>query len=207
MKLRLSDVEIARSNPKAFVQGAVNGPKGFKSRFVVLRSIAMSYHATNDLRAAITSLESRLQKQFKMQTANQRCVQQLQEYVVAFEKLGTSVARVRNDVTVPLPEEYQPFRVTGQIARLDVVSKGGYRAWLFVSKTGPWGEELRFPLLQLASAAQLAVDPQEVIPGVYNFATATYSEVPSTKAALAKAHKELLQVLDSLKHFGALKKK
>ena len=142
-----------------------------------------------------------------MQAANERCIQQLQDYVSVFEKLGTSVAKVRNDVAVPLPEAYQPFRVTGQIARLDVAPKGGYRAWLFVSRGGSWEGELRFPLLQLASAAQLAVDPQEVIPGVYNFATATYTEVPSSKGALAKAHKELLQLLDSLKHFGALKRK
>ena len=58
MKLRLSDLEIARNNPKSFAQGTAGGPRAFKNRFIVLRTIAMSYHATNDLPAANRDLGS-----------------------------------------------------------------------------------------------------------------------------------------------------
>jgi hypothetical protein len=205
MRIRLSDLESARRNPRAFAQGKLSGPTGYRSRYLTLRTVAMNFHAQNDLAASAALLDQRLRKQFKTTTGNKLCMEKLQTYVAAFEALGTSVARVRNNVTVRLPEEYAPFAVSGQVSRLDVAPLGGYRAWLFTNKSDPWRDELRFPLLQLASADQLGVGPEEVIPGVYDFSTGHYTELRYTKQELSRAGRDLLGFLDSLKRFGALK--
>jgi hypothetical protein len=159
----------------------------------------LAYHAQNDLVISETLLESRLGQKFKGTKGNVECLEQLREYVAEFSALGTTVAKVRNRVKVVLPEEYQDYPITGEVARLDLHPAGGYRAWLFSNRTDPWADEIRFPLLQGACAAQLNVDVNEVVPGVYDFSANSYTEVRSSKKDILAAGRKLTKFLDELK--------
>src|ERR1051326_4728934 len=134
MKLPLADLEEALRNPRAFARQARGSARGFgPTRYLALRSVALGFHKTNDINAAVEQLENRL-KEFKTTRDNDAYVEKLREYVVNFQALGTTVARVRSNIKVPLPPEYTDFQITGQIARLDVDPVGGYRAWLLANK-------------------------------------------------------------------------
>jgi len=200
MKISLSSLEEAMKNPRAFLKAQKRPKTGFRySRYLVLRGVALAYHAQNDLRISEALLETRLAQKFKNTKGNDECVEQLREYVAEFISLGTTVAKVRNRVHAVLPEEYKDYSITGEVARLDLHPEGGYRAWLFSNRTDAWADEIRFPVLQGACAAQLNVDIDEVVPGVYDFSTSSYTEVRSSKKDILAAGRRLNKFLDELK--------
>jgi hypothetical protein len=102
-------------------------------------------------------------------------------------------------VKVALPEEYKGYAITGEVARLDLHPAGGYQAWLFSNRTDAWADEIRFPLLQGACAAQLKVDVDEVVPIIYDFSANSYTEVRSGKKDILAAGRNLTKFLDELK--------
>jgi hypothetical protein len=199
MKIALSHLDEAIRNPRAFIRAQKTPKTGFRySRYMLLRGIALSYHAQNDLGASEALLESRLSQKFKTTNGNDECLEQLREYVAEYTALGTTVAKVRNRVKVVLPEEYKDYAITGEVARLDLHPQGGYRAWLFSNHTNNWKDEIRFPLFQAACAAQLNVDLDEVVPGIYDFSTSSYSEIRSSKKDALAAGRKLTKFLDEL---------
>lgn len=201
LKVTLSDLQEAIQNPRAFVRNQGVSRSGFKrNRYMELRDAALGFHKDNDINLSVAALEERLQK-FKTVRGNDGYVEKLREYASRFEELGTAVARVRNNITLPTPDEYAQFRVTGQVARLDLHPAGGYRAWLFASKTEQWRDELRFPIMQAACANQLGVDVEEIVPGVYDFSTGAYTVVQSSKRKVQEARRQLLSVLDEMKKY------
>jgi hypothetical protein len=200
MKLRLADIEEAIKDPRAFVRAQNKASRQFgRSRYLTLRNVALGYHKHYDLGISEALLESRLLSQFKSEKGNDECLEMLREYAAEFDKLGTTVASVRNNVKVPLTPDYVGFQVSGQVARLDVNPSGGYCAWLLTNKTDKWSEELRFPLLQYACATQLNVDVEEVVTGVYDFSRSVYTRLPYTKRQVRNARQKLKDLLDELK--------
>lgn len=198
LKVSLGDLEEALRNPRAFVRNQGTGRSGFgRNRYMELRDVALGFHKENDIAASAALLEKRLQ-QFKTTRDNDDYVLKFKEYVANFEELGMTVARVRNNVTLATSDEYNQFRVTGQVTRLDVDPDGGYRAWVFASKTEEWGDELRFPLIQAACADQLKVEIEEVVPGVYDFSTGEYTVLQSSKRKVQDARRRLLSLLEEM---------
>lgn len=197
MKVRFPDLEEALRDPSEFFRNQGRRKSNFgPSRYLTLRSVGLGFHKDNDIGGSVALLEQRLRK-FKTARGNDSYVEKLREYVFNFQRLGTTVARVRNNVKLPLRTE--DFQVTGQIARLDVDPAGGYRAWLLTNKMEEWRDELRFPLIQVACASQLDVDVEEVVPGVYDFSTGQYTALPSDKKAVQRAQRRLLVLLDELR--------
>jgi hypothetical protein len=200
VKISLSNLEEAMKNPRAFLRAQKKPKSGFRySRYMVLRGVALAYHDQNDLGISEALLAGRLIDKFKGTKGNDECVAKLRDYVAEFTALGTTVAKVRDRVKVVLPEEYKEDAITGEIARLDLHPAGGYRAWFFSSRTDAWENEIRFPLLQGACAAQLNVDVDEIVPGVYDFSAASYTEVRSSKKDILAAGRKLTKFLDELK--------
>ena len=138
-------------------------------------------------------------QKFKSTKGNVECLEQLGDYVSEFTALGTTVAKVRDRVKVVLPEEYAEYPITGEVARSDLHPAGGYRAWLLTNRTEDWRDEVRFPLLQGACAAQLGVDVDEVVPGVYDFSRRSYTELRFSKNEILAARRKLTKFLDELK--------
>jgi len=203
MRISLSNLQEAIKNPRAFIRAQRKPRTGFRySRYLMLRSVALGYHAQNDLGVSEALLEARLIQKFKGTKGNAECLEQLRTYVSQFTALGTSVAKVRNRVTVVLPEEYADYPITGEVARLDLHPAGGYRAWLLTNRTEDWRDEIRFPLLQGACATQLNVDVKEVVPGVYDFSRSTYTELRFSENEIRTARRRLSKFLDELKQIG-----
>ena len=199
MRISLSSLQEAISNPRAFLRAQKKPKTGFRySRYLLLRSVALGYHAQNDLGTSEALLEAKLTQKFKGTKRNDECLEQFRDYVAEFTALGTSVAKVRDRVRVVLPDEYEDYAITGEVARLDLHPAGGYRAWLLANRTEDWRDELRFPLLQAACAAQLDVDVDEVIPGVYDFSRSSYVELRYSKKDIQTARRKLEKFLDEL---------
>jgi hypothetical protein len=203
MRISLSNLQEAIKNPRAFIRAQRKPRTGFRySRYLMLRSVALGYHAQNDLRVSEALLEARLIQKFKGTKGNAECLEQLRTYVSQFTALGTSVAKVRNRVTVVLRDEYADYPITGEVARLDLHPAGGYRAWLLTNRAEDWRDEIRFPLLQGACATQLNVDVKEVVPGVYDFSRSTYTELRFSENEIRTARRRLTKFLDELKQIG-----
>jgi hypothetical protein len=182
MKISLSNLQEAINNPRAFIRAQKKPRTGFRySRYLMLRGVALGYHAQNDLGMSEALLEARLTQKFKGTKGNVECLEQFRDYVAKYTALGTTVAKVRDRVRVVLPDEYADYAITGEIARLDLYPAGGYRAWSLANRTEDWRDEIRFPLLQGACAAQLNVDVDEVVPGVYDFSRSSYTELRYSK--------------------------
>ena len=205
MKVRLTEIEEALRNPRAFARNREASRSAFKSRYLTLRTVALSFHKINDLNASEALLEQRLRKTFKTTKDNEDYLERLRQYASAYESLGTTVAKVRSNIRVPLPEEYADFQITGQVARLDVDPTGGYRAWILTNKTENWRDELRFPLLQIACANQLAVDVEEVVPGVYDFSTGSYTDLRYSRKDIQSARLKSIKLLDELNRYRSSK--
>lgn len=200
MRIRLSELQDAFSNPRAFVKAQAKARTGFRSnRYLFLRAVALDYHKHYDRGISEARLESKFVQNFKSTKGNDEYLEKLREYIAEFTALGTSVAKVRNNVRLSLPAEYADFEITGQVARLDVDPAGGYRAWLLTNRTENWRDEVRFPVLQSACAAQLNVDVEEVVPGVYDFSTGSYTELRSSKREVQSATRKLWKLLAEIK--------
>jgi hypothetical protein len=200
MKISLSNLQEAMNNPPAFIRAQKKPRTDFRySRYLMLRTVALGYHAQNDLGLSEALLEARLAEKFKGTKGNIECLEQFRDYVAEFTALGTTVAKVHDRVRVVLPSEYADYAITGEIARLDLHPAGGYRAWLLANRTDKWRDEIRFPLLQGACAAQLNVDVDEVVPGVYDFSRSSYTELRYSKRDIETARRRLTKFLDELK--------
>jgi len=199
MRISLSSLQEAIKNPRAFVRAQKKQRSGFRyNRYLVLRGVALGYHAQNDLGISEALLEARLIQKFKSTKGNDECMEQLRDYVTEFTALGTTVAKVRNRIRVVLPDEYADYAITGEIARLDLHPAGGYRAWLLTNRAQNWRDEIRFPLLQEACAVQLNVDVDEVVPGLYDFSQSSYTELSYSKKDIQTARRKLARFLDVL---------
>jgi hypothetical protein len=199
IRVGLRDIEEALLNPRAWVREQRGRAKSRYSRFNALRSTALDFHKNNDAAAALKLLEERFQRTFRVTKGNDEYFKMLHTYVTSFATLGTTFVRARDNITISLPDEYSDqFQVSGQIARLDIHPDGGYRAWMFARKADQWQSELRFPLLQAACAQQLNVAPEEVVPGMYEFSTGTYTQCQYTRRQIQAATRKLLQLLQEI---------
>src|SRR6266478_5657831 len=107
MRISLSNLQEAIKNPRAFIRAQKEPRTGFRhSRYLMLRSVALGYHAQNNLKMSEALLEARLIQKFKGTNGNVECLEQLGDYVSEFTALGTTVAKVRDRVKVVLPAEY-----------------------------------------------------------------------------------------------------
>jgi hypothetical protein len=207
MKTRVSlrNLEEALQNPRAWVRGQQGQRSSRYSRFNALRSTALEFHKDNDLVAAQKSLEARFQRNFRVVKGNDEYFQMLHTYAKSFAALGTAFVRAYNNIVVLLPDEYRDqFHVSGQIARLDLHPDGGYRAWMFTRTADEWQRELRFPLIQAACARQLNVPAEEIVPGVYEFSTGTYTQCQYTTRQIQSATRRLLNLLQEIKQVRLL---
>lgn len=170
--IKFNQLEIARKNPTAFAESLSSG-KGSsygKSKYLTWQNAIHECHKhREDLSRAINYFENSFTKQFvnnaKNNAEKDQWIAEIDAYVKSHKKLKLVhiESRIRISASV-----IGTITVGGQIPIINMNGRGGYSVVLFKRDETPWGDELRFPLIQYYVATNLYnVDPSEVEVGVY----------------------------------------
>jgi hypothetical protein len=202
MKIPLRELEQARHDPGAYLRKRErqSGNDFFrKSKYRTLQRAALYYHdVKGDLEKAKEYLQNAYDKQFKDKRSLQANIEKLENYAAAFQRLGNSVFKVRDRLTLSLPERIsRELSLTAEIPRLDLTS-AGYAVWMFSKEPADLKGELRLPLIQETYSKKLSADLDEVTVGVYDFATSNYEAYAFTQREINRANAELQQLVDRL---------
>jgi hypothetical protein len=193
VKIHLRDLRAALEDPAGYVQKHKNaGPTKMRAtKYGVFRNAVFEFHSC-DLQEAHNYLEDRF-KVFKDQSDLAEYIVRLDAYAKDFKKLGTNIVQTRVNLALVLPDKFAGFRVSGQVARLDL-SKG-YNAWLFVRGDSDWSSDPRMPLLQDAIARKLNVELDEVEIGVYDFIKGGHYATKFKASHVQAVRKKLVRLL------------
>jgi hypothetical protein len=205
MKIHLRDLELARQDPAAYLNKIERPKTGFGKRSkgsVFLQAIYEFHKPQNSLAGALEYLTKSFE-QFKNNPASLQIYQdRLITYAHEFEKLGNTMIKPKDNLTLSLPNEFRGIaKVYGQISRIDLAPEG-YHVWLFERVTRDWRDEIRFPLIQSAYTQSLLQNmfayDDEVKVGVYDFSTSSYTLFRYTEQEIEEAEKILFGLLRQL---------
>ena len=122
MRISLSELEQARRDQRAYVRQRESREGGFffKSGYATLQRSVFRYHQSKgDLDDARRYLQESYERQFKHKQKLQGYVEQLERYVLEFNRQGNSFFKARDRLVIPVPDELAgQVSVTGQIPRL-----------------------------------------------------------------------------------------
>lgn len=199
-RVSLSELRSAFSNPTKYV-GSFTGKSGSggPSKYGMFLHAVGELHRTDDLQKAQDYLREKIEGNFTNIADLPDYARRLQVYAREFRQLGNTFVRVRDNVSVPIPNEFNDFVVSGQAARIDLVPSGGYAAWVFVRDVPDWAVDPRLPLMQFAYAGKLGVEIDEVLVGIYDFEFGRHSSQRFTSAQINKARRELRGLLQLLR--------
>jgi hypothetical protein len=201
MKIPLRELEQVRQDPQAYLRKRERPKdKDFfgKSKYRTLLRAALYYHdAKGDLDKAKKYLQNAYDI-FKDKRSLNDDFEKLENYAAAFENLGNSVFKVRDRLTLILPEGIsRELSITAEIPRLDLTS-AGYAVWMFSKEPASLKRELRFPLIQDTYSKKLSAALDEVTVGIYDFATSSYETYAFTQREINRATAELQQLVERL---------
>ena len=201
IKIPLRDLRAAFADPVNYVHQYNEKSKGGMraTKYGAFRNAVFQYHSSEgNLNSAHDYLEEKF-KIFRNQAELPGYVVSLTRYAKEFKQLGTELVRTRANVALKLPAPYSEFRVSGQIARLDINKAGGYNVWTFVRGDTHWKSDPRMALLQEAAAKKLNADLEDVEVGVYDFVAGEHSSVTFIPSQIRKVRNKLLSLLDEFK--------
>lgn len=211
IRVRLSDLEIARRDPGAYLR-KLKEPKpkfGRKSKHAVMLLAVYRFHKysgglfdkfSGDLTGALKYFDALYEKKkFKKDPASKKFYQErLTTYAQEFGELDAEVVKYKDNLVLTLPEEFKDkIEVYGQVPRVDL-SLEGYSVWLFDKSLKNWRDEIRFPIIQAAYAQKFSADLEEVKVGVYDFSTASYTSYSFTEDEVTEAETLLYGLLRQL---------
>lgn len=234
IRVRLSDLEIARRDPGAYLR-KLKEPKpkfGRKSKHAVMLLAVYRFHKysgglfdkfSGDLSGALKYFDALYEKKkFVKNPVSKKFYQKrLTTYAQEFGALDAEVVKYKDNLILALPEEFDgKIEVYGQVPRIDL-SLEGYSVWVFdkgaqllTRKTAPtpsspknWREEIRFPIIQAAYAKKFSADLEEVKVGVYDFSTASYTSYSFTEDEIKEAEILLYGLLRQLISISSRTKK
>jgi hypothetical protein len=199
IKISLRDLRAAFADPANYVhqhsQKSTNRMRATK--YGVFRNAVFQYHSSEgNLKSAQDYLEEKFET-FKNQAELPEYLVKLTKYAKEFKQLGTELVRTRANVELKLPEVYSEFRVSGQIARLDITKAQGYKVWTFVREDADWKSDPRMPLMQEAAATRLNSNVEDVEVGVYDFVAGRHYSVQFSPSQINAVRKKLLKLLDA----------
>jgi hypothetical protein len=201
IKIPLRDLRAAFADPANYVHQHSEKATGRMraTKYGAFRNAVFQYHSSEgNLKSAQDYLEAKFET-FKNQAELPEYLVKLSKYAKEFELLGTELVRTRANVALKLPEAYSDFRVSGQIARLDITKAHGYNVWTFVRGDTDWKSDPRMPLLQEAAAKRLNADLADVEVGVYDFIAGEHYWAKFSPSQINAVRKKLVQLLDAFK--------
>ncbi len=204
MRIHLRDLELARRDPAAYLD-KIEKPKakfGKQSKnSVFLQAVYYFHKQQNNLAEALEYLVKSFEKFKNNEVSLQIYRDRLMAYAHEFEKLGNTVIRTRDNLTLHLPNEFKGMEVYGQTSRIDLAPEG-YHVWLFERVTRDWQDDIRFPLIESAYTHRLLQNmfayDDKVRVGVYDFSTSAHTLFEHTEQEIEEAEKTLFGLLRQL---------
>jgi hypothetical protein len=176
IRIPLRDLKVAFSNPTRFVRSfKPDGSSGGLNKYSMFLHAIGTFHKTNDLAKAQDYLERVVTKNFEDIADLPDYAKRLSIYVREWRRQGNSLVRYRDNIAIPISENYSGFIVSGQAARVDLLLSGGYGVWIFGRNVPDWGDDPRLPLLQYSYAERLDVAMDSINVGIYDFGTGAYA--------------------------------
>jgi hypothetical protein len=202
MRIPLRQLEEVREDPRAYLRKRERPNRSEfygKSKYLTLQRAALHYHKEKgNLESAREYLQDAYARQFKDQRSLQGSLDKLNNYAGAFKRSGNIVFKVRDQLTLSLPETLsREISLTAQIPRLDLTTKG-YAVWLFSKEPADLRSELRLPLIQDAYSRKLSAALNEITVGFYDFSTSNYESYSFTQREINRSTAELRQLLGRL---------
>jgi hypothetical protein len=190
------DLRSALADPVTYVRNYQTGKAKMRaSKYGTFRNAIFEYHKSDGkIRLAQDYLENHF-KIFRDQGELPAYLIKLDTYAKEFRRLGTQLVRTRANVNEPLPKKFSNFRVSGQVARIDLSKGQGYNGWVFVRNDADWRSDPRMPLLQDALAKKLNADVDEVEIGVYDFVAGQHYATKFNLSQIKAAQKKLYALL------------
>lgn len=188
IRIKLSQLENARLDPKSFGQSLVAGQTGLGynppySKFRTWGDAVLRYHAYGSDQSAETKAADFFEKKFrryKDSKANKReyikMLSQLGDYIKAFEDLQVNFQEARKNVVLDF-DDYVCFG--GQIQYLYMSNEGRFGAIYFAKKEFEWKSELRFPIIQKIIADEVYGGDTEGVDVGYYFLAENKFEIVS----------------------------
>ncbi|MDX2191505.1 MAG: hypothetical protein SFY32_16760 [Bacteroidota bacterium] len=199
-KFSISQLEVARQNPKQFANNlkaaAGTKPSFFgRGKFVRWQDAVSEYHKQNDLSKAINYLE----KSFSNRTDNAKnrnevtqFISSLDAYVAEFKKKGFSVMDFRKRIQIDLNSK---VFISGQIPVTYMNTKGGFSVYFFSQDGLGWEAELKFPILQKYFAEEIyGTNLENIEVGIFSTASDNFFQQIFTEDEVKAADKELKKI-------------
>lgn len=200
MRIPHRALEDVRLNPEAYARRMARGG-GEVHRTSVLRYWQLAvyeFHRRNSVAAAEGYFDgacARFAKSARMQRKIQDYRQGLREYVEQFRRSGHTFVAVGVRISLDLGSDIQ---MTGEVSRVDVITSGGYGAYLIGRVSEQWETELRMPLLQHYFADEFNVDVEDVRVGVYSVDWGCHRERLFPRGEVSAAVREAVRVVQRL---------
>lgn len=202
MKIRLGELELARSDPSEYLR--LQGPEINHARNMtharVLQGAVLDFHRNGTLESASAYLSEMYFRHFGNERKYEELVEKLDLYATAYADSGMTNLKVRDHMVFALNSD---LIITGQVPSIELTPDGGYAAMFFLSNpSDSWFEELRFALVQYHYAKSFGVSLDEVVVGMYGFKSGSYEFVQSPKASVAAALRETVMVAKKIERLA-----
>lgn len=195
MKLSHTQLEEATRDPRAWMDR--NGERRiFRfGYFQALVLTAQRWHLDYDEDSALNYLNQRYEKNFISNTRLPGLQVAFRQYCLGYLESGSQFVRKKLRMALELGSGVQ---LTGEIARLDIVPGGGYRAWLFAEREFDWRRQDRMPLIQAWVADYMNAPGADVDVGFYFFESGSYQRASYSDAEIAAARGRASQLAANL---------
>jgi hypothetical protein len=194
MKLRLSELELARRDPAEYLR--LQGPDIDRSRKMthtrVLQGAILELHKTGELGPAFAYLHQMYYRHFHKDIDYEKLADRLQDYIARYQETGMTNSRIRDRVVLGVNRD---LLITGQVPSIELTPDGGYAAVFFAGNPpDSWFDDLRYPLVQLHYSKSLGVSLDEVTIGMFGFKSGSYEFAQSNESEIRAALIEVSSV-------------
>ena len=174
-KLSLTQIEVARKNPKAFAKLLKDKSRESNvfrySKWMVWRNTVFHWHKTQDEAGSIIYLTNAWDRHFKQTAKNilerEKFIFKLQAYIANQSEEGYFFIESRKRISIPINLK---LIITGEISIINMNNHSGYSLFFLVKDMFNWEYELRFPLIQnYFSETEYGVPLSDVEVGFYCF--------------------------------------
>jgi hypothetical protein len=198
-KLTFSQLGSARANPAAFKASLATPARFSYSYMQLLQNLILRMHQRNwDRTQSGQALQADLEKHFPAPKRHKEMHGLLDQYCSSFNALPHLLANTRLAVQIEVTGNGQTHLVSGKVPRIDLCDDGSYAAVLFTNGSPDPSGDVRLPFVQIGVARVLGVQTTDVVPGIYDFESASHTLIAFTPEQLDEVLAEFDGVFSAL---------
>jgi hypothetical protein len=201
MRIPHRELEKVRKNPTKYRGFSFNLGHGFSvyPTTSMFRLALMEYHKTKSIDSAISYFDTRFDSHRKKSKLNEKIKDEFINYLVSYHeeysRLEISTFKAFAKIAIPINKD---VIISGEILRIDIVSVGGYSAYILEKEERKWHAELRMPLIQGFLSNQLNCPSDEIGVGFYFYKPGIHSSYSYAPPKIQRAFVEALKIANIL---------